>query len=212
MERAFGNYIIQEFTNGDLRIDYKRSTKDFFYIIVYFIISIPFLLVAFKFINYLIYQDIDLNVVLSYIFSSFLILVGLYFLIGSIETLFKATNKVFNISTSKKQLQVRVNVFKRRAFIFTDIKEFNLSAKDITAVAYVRGTKYTRPLYLIYLTVELHNGQKIKIHQFEGAHLLLSAFEKQKKQSLKEISKQVTGIVSQKCGKEFYWKGIQKLP
>ena len=210
MGNNIGNYLIEKLENGDLKINYKRSPKDIFYIIVYFIIALPILYFDFKLIIYLLNEKIDSNVIIGYFFSVCLLLVGFYFLIVSIETFIKPTKNTFVISPSKKQFSVSINLYKKLRLNFNEIKQFDLEAKSITVTNYNRGRTYKRPLFLIYMYVELLNNKTVKIHQFEGTSLFLSSSEKKKNKFLKEISKQITQIISKECGKEFYWKGIQK--
>jgi len=210
MENIIGSYCIERFANGDLRIDYKRSIKDIFYIIVYFLISLPILYFDFKLIGCLLNEEINLNVIIAYIFSTILLLAGLFFLVGSIETFIKPTKSVFFINSSKKQLTIKLNLFRKLRFNFTEIKQFHIGAKDITVVNYHEGSTHKRQLYLIYMHIELLHGKTVKVHQFEGPHLLISPFQKRQNKSLKEVSKQIAEIISKECGKAFYWKGTEK--
>ncbi|WP_026728851.1 hypothetical protein [Flavobacterium denitrificans] len=210
MENNIGSYYIERTLNGDLRIDYKRSQKDIFYILVYFLISLPILFFDFKLACYLLNRKTDLNVIIGYFFSTGLLLAGLYFLIVSIETFIKPTKSVFFISESKKQLVIKLNLFRKLQFNFIEIKQFHLRANDITFINYHRGKTYKRQLFLIHMNIELLNSKTIKIHQFEGSQLLISFFKSKKNKSLKDISKKITAVISKECGKEFYWKTTQK--
>jgi len=210
MKNNIGSYSIEKLKNGDLKIDYKRSPKDIFYIIVYFMIAIPILFFDYKLIYYLIHEKVDTNVIIGCFFSACLLLFGLYFLVVSIETFSKPTENVFYVSSSKKQLRIKLNLFKKVHLTFCEIKQFDLGAKDITVTDYHRGRTYKRPLFLLYMHVELWNNKAVKIHQFEGTSLFISNAEKKKNKTLKEVSRQITELVSKECGKEFYWKGTQK--
>jgi len=159
MKNNIGSYSIERLENGDLKIDYKRTPKDIFYIIVYFIIATPILFFDYKLINYLGNEKIDTNVIIGYFISVCLLVVGLYFLVVSIETFIKPTKNTFFISTSKKQLNIRLNLFKKLHLSFNEIKQFDIGAKDITVINYDRGRTYKRPLYLIYMHVELLNNK-----------------------------------------------------
>jgi len=44
--------------------------------------------------------------------------------------------------------------------------------------------------------VELWNNKTVKIHQFEGTSLFISNAEKKKNKTLKEVSRQITELVS----------------
>ncbi|CAM4254936.1 hypothetical protein [Flavobacterium terrigena] len=210
MKNNIGSYSIENFANGNVKIDYKRSRKDFFYIIVYFLISLPILYFDFKLFSFLLPEKIDSNVIIGYFFSICILLFALYFLIVSIETFIKPTKNVFFINKSEKQLIVKTNQFRKLKFNFTEIKQFHLGAKDITVTNYNEGSTRKRQLYLIHMHIELLNKKTIKIHQFEGTDILISYSEKKKNKLLKETSKQITKIISEECGKEFYWKGTQK--
>lgn len=210
MKNSIGSYSIERFVNGDLRIDYKRSQKDIFYILVYFLISVPILFFDFKLVSYLLNEKINSNVIIGYFFSTCLLFAGLYFLIVSIETFIKPTKSVFLIDASKKQLTIKLNLFRKFQFSFIEIKQFYLGAKDITVTNYHKGRTFKRQLFLIHMHIELLNNKTIKIHQFENSQLLISSFEKKRNKSLKEVSKMITEIISKECGKEFYWKGTQK--
>ena len=210
MKNDVGSYFIENLENGDLKIDYKRTTKDIFYIVVYFIIAAPILFFDYKLISYLINEKIDTNAIIGYFFSACILLFGLYFLVVSFETFIKPTKNAFFINATEKQLNVKLNLFKKFKFKFTEIKQFNLAAKDITVTDYHKGRTYKRPLYLIHMNVELIDGKSVKIHQFEGASLLISGSEKKKNKSLKEVSKQIAELISKECNKGFYWKGTKK--
>jgi len=210
MENSFGSYYIERTLNGALIIDYKRSQKDIFYILVYFLISLPILFFDFKLVSYLLNEKIDLNIIIGYFFSACLLLAGIYFLIVSIETFIKPTKSVFFISASKKQLTIKLNLFRKLQFNFIEIKQFNLGVKDITVTNYHEGRTFKRQLFLINMHIELLNIKTIKIHQFEGSQLLISFFKRKKNKSLKEVSKKIAEIISKECGKEFYWKATQK--
>lgn len=210
MKNSIGNYSIDKLVSGDLKIDYERSQKDIFYIIVYFIIASPILFFDYKLISYLVNEKINSNVIIGYFFSACLLLAGMYFLFVSIETFIKPTKSVFLVNTSKKQLIVKLDLFRKLQFNFIEVKQFNLGAKDITVTNYHKGRTYKRQLFLIHMHIELLNNKTVKIHQFEGSGLLISSYEKKKNKSLKEVSKQITEIISKECGKEFYWKGTQK--
>ena len=210
MKNDVGSYFIENLENGDLKIDYKRTTKDIFYIVVYFIIAAPILFFDYKLISYLINEKIDTNAIIGYFFSACILLFGLYFLVVSFETFIKPTKNAFFINATEKQLNVKLNLFKKFKFKFTEIIQFNLAAKDITVTDYHKGRTYKRPLYLIHMNVELIDGKSVKIHQFEGASLLISGSEKKKNKSLKEVSKQIAELISKECNKGFYWKGTKK--
>ena len=210
MENSIGSYSIERFINGDLKIDYSRSQKDICYILIYFLISAPILFFDFKLVSYLLNEKINLNIIIGYFFSTCLLFAGLYFLIVSIETFTKPIKSVFFINASKKQLTVKLSSFRKIQFNFIEIKQFGLGAKDITVTNYHKGRTYKRQLFLIHMHIELLNKKTIKIHQFENSQLLISFFEKKRNQSLKEVSKKITEIISKECGKEFYWKGTQK--
>lgn len=210
MKNSIGSYSIERFVNGDLRIDYKRSQKDIFYILVYFLISVPILFFDFKLVSYLMNEKINSNVIIGYFFSSCLLFAWLYFLIVSIETFIKPTKSVFLIDASKKQLTIKLNLFRKFQFNFIEIKQLNLGSKDITVTNYHKGRTFKRQLFLIHMHIELLNNKTIKIHQFENSQLLISSFEKKRNQSLKEVSKKITEIISKECGKEFHWKRTQK--
>ena len=206
MKNKIGNYSIEKYANGDLVIDYKRTQKDLFYILIYFIISLPILYLGFKLITYLVKETLNFNVIIAYLFSLCLLLFGLYFFIVAIGTFSKPTKKVIFINYTKKQLHIKLNILKKISFNINDIKQFNLEARDITIETQNNGRTYKRPLFLIDMNLELSNNKKAKIHQFEGSSLHVSNSEK----ALKDISKQLTEIISKECGKEYYWKGTRK--
>ena len=210
MENNIGSYSIENFANGNLKINYKRSRKDIFYIIVYLIISVPILFFDFKLISHLINEKIDSNIIIGYFFSICLLIFGLYFLLVSIETFIKPTKNVFFINTSEKLLIVKPNLFRKLKFNFDEIKQFNLNAKDITVTNNDAGSTRQKQLYLIHMYIELLNKKTIKIHQFESPELLIFYSDKEKNKSLKKVSKQITEMISNECKKAFYWKGIEK--
>lgn len=210
MENNIGSYHIERVVNGNLKIHYRRSRKDLYYIIVYLLLSVPILFVSLKIISFLVSEKTNFKVIFFYCFSGILLLIGLYFLSISVETFSKATKNVFFIDIANRQLLIKRNVFKTLQFNFNEIKQFQIGAKDITVNYYNKGRTYKKQLYLIHMHIELRNGKTVKVHQFEGPELMISYFEKKKNKSLKEVSKQITEIISKECGKEFYWKGTQK--
>lgn len=210
MKDTIGSYRVEKNNDGNLKIDYKRSTKDYFYIIVYFLISVPFLFFAIKLITTLIKEEMDRNLIIPYLFSICLLLFGLYFLIVSLETSIKPTKSVFFINISKKQVTIKLNLFKKLQFNFSDIKHFNLGTKDITIYSQNKGRTRKNQLFLIFMYVRLLNNKTIKIHQFEGTNILISTFENKKNDSLVEVSKLITDIISKECNKKFFWKATQK--
>lgn len=210
MNNIIGSYHIQKLNDGSLKIDYKRSPKDIFYSIVYFLISAPILFFSYKLLTILIKEDLDFNLIIGYFFSICILLFGLYFLIVSIESSIKPTTNVFFIDVSKKQLTIKLNLFKKLQLNFSEIKNFNLGAKDITITNHNDSSTYKRQLFLIFLYVQLSNNKIIKIHKFEGTDILISFFENKKNKALIEVSKQIAEIISQECEKKFYWKGTQK--
>lgn len=209
MKYSIGSYSIERLENGELKIDYKRSPKDFFYIIVYLIIALPILFFDYKLIRYLLTDKIDLNSIVGYCLSVLLLLFGVYFFTVSLETFLKPTKNTFFIDSVKKQLLVKLNLLKKQKLDFNEIKQFDLTAKNITISSYHEGITYKRPLFLVFMQIQLLNGKTLQAHKFEGTSLLLSNSEKEKNKSLKEVSKQISEIVSKECGKKLFWKGTQ---
>ena len=214
MKYNIGNYSIEKFENENLKIDYKRSLKDYYYIIVYFIVSLPFLYFSQKFIYYLFEEysitNITFNIILGYFFSFIILMFGLYFIYVSIATLIQPTKKVFYIDHHNNHLKIKKNLFIRSKFNFDEIKNFEIKAKDITIKNYHEGRTFKRQLFLIEMNLILKSSKTIKIHQFEKTNLMISFSEKSKNKSLKEISKQIASIIAQECNKEYYWKGTTK--
>jgi len=206
IKTRIGNYEVEKFENSFI-IDYKRSTKDFYYIIIYFIISIPFFFFSLKLISYLIFLKLNIDIIIGYFFCIGLFCFGLYFFIVSIETLLKPTKKVFFINFETKQLLIKKNLLKTISFNFSEIKNFNIRASKQTFTTYIEGRTINRKLYLILMYIELINNKTIKIHQFEGPNLLISNNENLKNKSLKEVSVQISHLISEACEKKCYWKG-----
>lgn len=113
MKYTIGSYHIEKYDDGNLKIDYKRSPKDYFNVIVYFLISVPFLYFGYKLITFLEGYEINSNTIIGFLFSICLLLFGLYFLFISLDTLNKPINNVFFINSSKKQLIIKLNLFKK---------------------------------------------------------------------------------------------------
>ena len=210
MRDTIGSYRIEKYNDGNLKIDYKRSSKDIIYSLVPFVISIPILFFDFKLSTYLVQEEMGINLIIPYFFSICLLVFGLYLLVSAIETAIKPTNKVFFINASQKQLTIKLNLFKKLQLNFSDIKHFNIGAKDITITNHHEGSTRKRQLFLIFMHVKLSNNKTIKIHQFESTNIFISPFDNKKTDALIDFSKQITDLISKECDKKFYWKGIEK--
>jgi len=210
MKYNIGRYSIEKFENGNLKIDSKRSPNDYYYIIIYFLISLPILFFCNRLLISLIEHKFDRNTFFGYLFLVIFLVVGLYFLAVSIETFIKPVSKVFYIDKTKQMLNIRLNLFKRIEVKFSEIKNFEIGANDITIFTNNRGRTYERQLYIVKLNLKYTNNKIQKIHNFEKPNLIISFSEKKKNKSLKEISKQITDLISNECNKDYYWTGTKK--
>ena len=210
MKYNIGHYSIEKLENGNLKIDSKRSPNEYYYIIVYFLISLPILYFCNKLLNSLIEHNFNRNTFFGFLFLAGLLIVGLYFLIVSIETFIKPISKVIYVDKTKQILYIRLNLFRRIQVKFSEIKSFEVGANDITVFTNNRGRTYKRQLYIIKLNIKYLNNKIRKVHQFEKPNLLISYAEKKDNKSLKEISKQITNIIATETGKNFEWIGTKK--
>jgi len=210
MKYNIGRYSIEKLENGNLKIDSKRSSNDYYYIITYFLISLPILYFCFILSISLIEQKFDRNTFFGYLFLVGLLIVGLYFLTVSIETFIKPISRVFYIDKTKRILNIRLNLFRKIQVNFSEIKNFEIGANDITILTNNRGRTYKRELYIVKLNLKYTNNKIQKIHNFEKPNLIISFSEKKNNKSLKEISKQITNLISNECNKDYYWIGTKK--
>ena len=210
MKYSIGHYSIEKLENGNLIIDSKRTPNDYYYIIVYFLISLPILFFCKKLLISLIEQNFDHNTFFGYLFLGGLLIVGLYFLTVSIETFIKPISKVFYVDKTKQILNIRLNLFRRIQVKFSEIKNFEIGANDITVFTNNRGRTYKRQLYIVKLNLKYTNNKIQKIHNFEKPNLIISFTEKKNNKYLKEISKQITNLIASECNKEYYWTGTKK--
>jgi hypothetical protein len=212
MKYNIGRYSIEKLENGNLKIDSKRSPNDYYYIIIitYFLISLPILYFCYKLSISLIEQKFDRNAFFGYLFLVVFLVVGLYFLAVSIETFIKPVSKVFYIDKTKQILNIRLNLIRRIQVKFSEIKKFEIGANDITVFTNNRGRTYKRQLYIVKLNLKYINNKIQKIHNFEKPNLIISFSEKKNNESLKEISKQITNLISNECNKDYYWTGTKK--
>lgn len=210
MKYSIGRYSIEKLENGNLKIDSKRTPNDYYYIIVYFLISLPILFFCKKLLTSLIERNFDYDTFFGYLFLGVLLIVGLYFLTVSIETFIKPISKVFYVDKTKQILNIRLNLFRRIQVKFSEIKNFEVGANDITVFTNNRGRTYKRQLYIVKLNLKYTNNKIQKIHNFEKPNLIISFTEKKDNKSLKEISKQITNLIANECNKEYYWTGTKK--
>lgn len=210
MNYKIGNYSIEKFENGNLKIDYRRSLNDYYYIVFYLVLSIPIFYICCQFFINLVEKDFNLNVLLGFIFSGILLITGLYFASVSFETFIKPTSNVFYIDNTKKVLKIKLHLFKKIQVPFSEIKNFELGANDITVVSYNNGRTYKKQLYINRLNLKYTNNKIQKIHQFEKPNLIISFSEKKNNKSLQETSKQITRLISDGCHKNYVWTGTRK--
>lgn len=210
MNYNIGNYSIEKFENGNLKINYRRSLNDYYYIFCYLLISLVILYVCYQISVNLLEKKFNLNTFFGFLISGILLIVGLYFASVSFETFIKPTSNVFYIDNTKKVLKIKLNVFKKIQVRFSEIKNFELGANDITVVSYNNGRTYKRQLYVNRLTLKYTNNKVRKIHQFEKPNLIISFSEKKNNKSLKEISTQITNLISKECNKDYFWTGTKK--
>lgn len=210
MNYTIGNYSIEKFENGNLKIDYKRSLSDYYYIFCYLLFSFPFLYVFYQIAINLLEEKFNLNTFFGYLISGTLLIVGLYFASVSFETFIKPTSNVFYIDNSEKVLKIKLNTFKKIKVRFSEIKNFELGANDIMVVSHNNGRTYKRQLYVNRLNLKYTNNKVQRIHQFEKPNLFLSFSEKKNNRSLKEVSKQITILISKECNKDYFWTGTKK--
>ena len=173
MKYSIGHYSIEKLENGNLIIDSKRTPNDYYYIIVYFLISLPILFFCKKLLISLIEQNFDHNTFFGYLFLGGLLIVGLYFLTVSIETFIKPISKVFYVDKTKQILNIRLNLFRRIQVKFSEIKNFEIGANDITVFTNNRGRTYKRQLYIVKLNLKYTNNKIQKIHNFEKPNLII---------------------------------------
>lgn len=210
MKYNIGNYSVEKFENGNLKIDYRRSSNDYYYIFCYLLFSIPIIYVSYQISINLLQAKFNLNTFFGFFIPGILLIVGLYFASVSFETFIKPTSNVFYIENTKKTLQIKLNVFRKIQVRFSEIKNFELGANDITVVSHNKGRTYKRQLYINKLNLRYTNNKVQKIHQFEKPNLIISFTEKKNNKSLKEISRQITNLISKECNKDYFWTGTKK--
>jgi hypothetical protein len=202
MNYKIGNYSIEKLENGNLKIDYRRSSNDYYYIFAYLLFSLPVLYLCYQISIHIIEIKFNLNIFFGYLISAALLFVGLYFASISFETFIKPTSNVFYIDSTKKVLKIKLNLFQKIQVQFSEIKNFQLGANDITVVSYNNGRTYKKQLYINRLNLKYTNNKVQKIHQFEKPNLIISFSERKNNKSLKETSKQITNLISEECGQE----------
>jgi hypothetical protein len=210
MNYSIGNYSIEKFENGNLKIDYRRSPNDYYYIFCYLLISLPILYVCYQIWINILEEKFNLNTFFVLFISGILLIVGLYFASVSFETFMKPTSNVFYIDNTKKVLKIKLNVFKKIQVRFSEIKNFELGANDITVFPHNKGRTYKKQLYINRLNLKYTNNKVIKIHQFEKPNLIISFSEKKNNRSLKDTSKHITDLISNQCNKHYIWTGTKK--
>ncbi|MHC0445150.1 hypothetical protein ACWA1F_07055 [Flavobacterium sp. 3-218] len=210
MKHNIGNYSIEKFENGNLKIDYRRSLNDYYYIFCYLLISVAIFYVCYQLSINLLNREFNLNTGLAFLFSGILFIAGLYFASVSFETFIKPTSNVFYIENTKEVLKIKLNLFRKIQVQFSEIKNFELGANDITIVSHNNGRIYKRQLYINRLYLKYTNNKVVKIHQFEKPNLLISFSEKKNNKSLKDTSKHITDLISKECNKNYFWTGTKK--
>lgn len=210
MQYTIGHYTVEKFPDGVVKIHSERSVKDYFYIVVYFILALPILYLSFFISIHLVTDKVDMNTLFGTIIAICLLLSGSYFLLVSIETFIKPISTIFEIDKSKEVLRIRLNVFRRIEVSFSEIKNFKLGANDITIISRHDNRNYKKQLYILRLSVTFTTDESRKIHQFESPHLMISFNEKKKNKSLKEVSRQVSDLISKECDKKYIWTGTTK--
>ena len=186
MKYNIGNYSIEKFENGNLKIDYRRSLNDYYYIFCYLLISLAIFCICYQLSINLLDREINLNTGFAFLFSGILFIAGLYFASVSFETFIKPTSNAFYIDNTKEVLKIKLNAFRKIQVQFSEIKNFELGANDITVVSHNNGRTYKRQLYVNRLYLKYTNNKVVKIHQFEKPNLLISFSEKKNNKSLKQ--------------------------
>lgn len=210
MNYQINQYTVEKEADEILKIHYKRTVKDYFYIIVYFLISIPILSICLLITVHLFRDKVDSNTFFGALIAVCLFLTGCYFLIISVETLLKPISNVFVIDKRTAILKIKLNAFRNIEIPFSEIKNFQLGARDIETHSHHSGRTYKKQLYLIHLSICFTNNKIRSIHQFESSHLLISFTEKRKNKSLKEVGRQVADLVAKECDRKYLWTGTEK--
>ncbi|MEO8769620.1 MAG: hypothetical protein ABI402_06035 [Ferruginibacter sp.] len=206
MDHLIKNYRIKEASNGNLVVDYLRTSKDIYFSIAYFIYSIVLFFVSFFLIAHLVQRIINFNTVIGYLVSVALFLAGQYYFFISFKTITKATKSVFMIDKEQETFDARPTRYKKIRFHFNEIKGFYTDRKTIPFESYYKGVTYKKKANVIGLFVSLLNGEAIKIHQFETTNLWISNNENGKNKEVRDKSRQVTILLAEACGKMYSQK------
>jgi hypothetical protein len=202
MKQYISQYIIEE-KKSIIRIIYTRSLKDYFYIVIYGLLSILiFNYTYFLFLD-LFQRELTLNIGIGIGYSLIITFLGIYFFIVSLETLTKPNGLVFEINKEHKSLTVKINQLKKIKFDFNQLKKLKLKNENIKVENRVGTTTFKRNLNLIFMNLELSNNDIYKIHVFENPELLRILTNRKNKENLRQTSRQITKVIAEGCGISF---------